>query len=81
MQRWIALACGFQQELLDQVARQGYANAMFDQDEGDDGMQVVEEFYPDDAIDSEQILSKSNQGDGFVQDIQQGLQRSVRAVN
>ena len=49
---------------------------MFDQDEGDDGMQVVEEFYPDDAIDSEQILSKSNQGDGFVQDIQQGLQRS-----
>lgn len=25
--------------------------------------------------------SRPNQGEGFVQDIQQGLQRSVRAVN
>lgn len=76
-----ALACGFQQESLDQVARQGYANAVFDRDEGEDGMQVVEEFYPDDDVNSEQILPKSNQGDSFVQNIQQGLQRSVRAVN
>lgn len=76
-----AQACGFQQESLDQVARQGYANAVFDRDEGEEGIDVVEEFYPDGAVISEQIRPKSNQGDGFVQDIQQGLQQSVRAVN
>ncbi|WP_374253409.1 hydrolase or metal-binding protein [Acinetobacter brisouii] len=76
-----AQACGFQQKLLDQVARQGYANAVFDRDEAEDGMQVVDEFYPDGTVISEQVPPKSNQGDGFVQDIQQGLQRSVRAVN
>lgn len=33
---------GFYQEELDQVARQGYANAKF---EGEEGLDVIDEFY------------------------------------
>lgn len=74
-----ALACGFQQESLDQVARQGYANAVFDRDEGDDGMQVVEEFYSEPS--TETSSADPSQNISELQHIQQGLQHSVRVVN
>ena len=48
----------------------------------------MEEFYTDEVTESEQaqpeskskVKAKLNQGDGFVQDIQQGLQKSVHSV-
>ena len=77
--------CGFNQAALDQTALQGYANAQFEID-GDEGLEIVAEFYTDEAeqtqLESEvKAKSKFTQGKGFVQDIQQGLQASVRAVN
>lgn len=79
---------GFYQEVLDHVARQGYSNARFEMN-SEEGLDVVEEFYMDEVIESEQVQPdtkaksrpKFNQSEGFVQDIQKGLQRSVRAVN
>lgn len=75
---------GFYQEALDHVARQGFANARFEIN-AEEGLDVMDEFYTDDESESEQTqaVSKSNvkQVDGFVQDIQQGLQQSVRVVN
>ena len=79
---------GFYQEAVDFVARQGFANAKFEVN-GEEGVDVVEEFYSIEVPESEKAQSdskannkrKQNQGEGFVQDIQQGLQRSVRAVN
>ena len=79
---------GFNQIALDQMARQGFSNAKFEVN-SEEGMDVAEEFYTDELIESEQTKfdsktktkSKFNQGEGFVQDIQQGLQGSVRAVN
>ncbi|MFH4284737.1 hydrolase or metal-binding protein, partial [Acinetobacter baumannii] len=49
----------------------------------------VEEFYIDELVESQQVQPNSkakakpkfHQGQGFVQDIQQGLQQNVRAVN
>ena len=86
-------AAGFYQEALDQVARQGYGNARFEMD-GEEGMDVVEEFYTDENSQVEEnsfeqsqpdskakVKPKFNQGNGFVQDMQKGLQRSVRSVN
>lgn len=75
----------FYQAALDQTALQGYANAQFEID-GDEGLEIVAEFYTDEAeqtqLESEvKAKSKFTQGKGFVQDIQQGLQASVRAVN
>ena len=63
---------GFNQNALDQMALQGYGNSQFEVD-GEDGMNVVEEFYQG--------------GDGQLTDedkvfnIQQGLQESVTALN
>lgn len=74
-----AQACGFQQEALDQAARQGYANALFDRDEGDDGMQIVEEFYPELSLETSSADPSQNITE--LQQIQQGLQHSVRVVN
>ena len=79
---------GFNQSALDQVARQCFANAQFEMD-AEEGFELVEEFYTDEIVGSERIQPESkartepkfNQGDGFVQDLQQGLQGSVRAVN
>jgi hypothetical protein len=83
---------GFNQNALDQMARQGFANASFEVN-SDEGLDLVEEFYCDvnQDTDSEQAQpeastrakakSKTNQGDGFVQDMQKGLQGSVRVVN
>lgn len=84
---------GFNQSALDQIARQGYGNARFEVN-AEDGLDV-EEFYTDEHSEEEQqvehvqpeskVRSKSkpkfNQGEGFVQDIQKGLQQNVRAVN
>ncbi len=79
---------GFNQQALDQVARQGYGNARFEVN-SEEGLDLVEEFYTDEVTESEQTQPESkskgktklNQGDEFVQDIQQGLQGSVRVVN
>ncbi|MFW1798178.1 hydrolase or metal-binding protein [Acinetobacter guillouiae] len=81
-------AIGFNQHALDQMARQCFSNARFEVN-SEDGLNLVEEFYTDEVTESEQaqpeskskVKPKLNQGDGFVQDIQQGLQGSVRAVN
>lgn len=80
--------CGFNQAALDQMARQGYANAQFEMD-GEEGLEIVEEFYSDEVVESEQAQTDSkikakpkfNQGDGFVQDMQKGLHLSVHALN
>lgn len=81
-------AIGFNQIALDQMARQCFSNARFEVN-SEEGLDLVEEFYTDEVTESEQaqpeskskVKPKLNQGDGFVQDIQQGLQGSVRAVN
>ncbi len=79
---------GFNQNALDQMARQGFANAKFEVN-SEEGLEIAEEFYTNEHSGTEQQPTESkaktkpkfNQGDGFVQDIQQGLQGSVRAVN
>jgi hypothetical protein len=79
---------GFNQEALDQMARQGYGNAMFEMNV-EEGLDLVEEFYADENAESEhspleskaKIKPKFTKSKGFVQDIQQDLQGSVRAVN
>ncbi|MGR2919414.1 recombination directionality factor [Acinetobacter sp. 1125_18A] len=81
-------AAGFNQTALDQMARQGYSNARFEVN-SEEGLDLVEEFYTDESSEAmtvqpdskTKVRLKSNQGEGFVQDIQQGLQGSVRAVN
>ena len=79
---------GFNQNGLDQIARHGFANAQFEMDI-EEGVNVMEEFYANENSEVEQVQPESraktkpkfNQDDGFVQDIQQGLQGSVRSVN
>ena len=68
---------GFDQVALDQIARQGFANAKFEV-HAEEGMELLEEFYlhSDSAVDTEHSAQLS-----YVQEIQQGLQQSVRAVN
>jgi len=83
-------AAGFNQNALDQMARQGYGNAGFEADV-EEVFDLVEEVYTDGLVESEQVQSESktrveskpkfHQGEGFVQGIQQELQGSVRAVN
>ncbi|WP_335950004.1 hydrolase or metal-binding protein [Acinetobacter bereziniae] len=80
--------CGFNQAALDQMARQGYGNARLEVD-SEERLDLVEEFYVDEIAESEhspleskaKIKPKFTQSKGFVQDIQQGLQGSVRVVN
>ena len=80
--------CGFNQHALDQAALQGYVNSQFEVNV-EEGLDLVDEFYTDGLVESEQmkpeskpkVKAKFNHGDGFVQDIQQGLQGSVRTVN
>ncbi|WP_315078731.1 hydrolase or metal-binding protein [Acinetobacter guillouiae] len=79
---------GFNQSALDQMARQCFSNARFEMN-SEEGLDLVEEFYTDEVTESEKtqpeskskVRAKSNQGEGFVQDLQQGLQGSVRSVN
>ena len=85
-------ASGFNQQALDQMAQQGYGNARFEVN-SEEGFDLVEEFYSDENQETEveqaqpvttarsKTKPKPNQGEGFVQDMQRGLQRSVRAVN
>jgi hypothetical protein len=78
----------FNQAALDQIARHGYSNAQFEVN-AEEGADLVEEFYAEESSEAEQQLidskaktkPKLNQDDGFVQDMQKGLQGSVRAVN
>ena len=77
--------CGFNQIALDLTASQGYANAQVEMD-GGEGLEIVEEFYIDEAEQTQlepeiKAKSKLTQGKGVVQDVQQGLQASVRTVN
>ena len=82
---------GFNQNALDQMARQGFANAQFEVN-GEEGLELIEEFYTEEnheATDDEQVQpettrgkakSKPHQSEGFVQDIRKGLQKSVVIV-
>lgn len=80
--------CGFNQAALDQMACHGYSNAQFEVN-AEEELDLVEEFCAEESSEAEQqpIDSKAktkpklNQDDGFVQDMQKGLQGSVRAVN
>jgi len=64
---------GFQQVALDQIARQGFVNAKFEVN-SEEGLEVGEEFYGDEK--QQQVHDVSQ-----VQDIQKGLQQSVKAVH
>ena len=53
---------------------------------GGEGLEIVKEFYIDEAEQTQlepeiKAKSKLTQGKGVVQDVQQGLQASVRTVN
>jgi len=71
-------AAGFYQEALDFTARKGFANARFETDI-EEGLDVLEEYYPEQE--QNRAVEQQASQEGFVQDIQQGLKRSVRAVN
>ncbi|MCU4491818.1 hydrolase or metal-binding protein [Acinetobacter guillouiae] len=79
---------GFNQKALDQIARQGFANAQFEVN-SEEGLDLVEEFYTDEITEPEQaqpeskskVKAKPNQKDEFVQDIQKGLQGNLIKVN
>jgi hypothetical protein len=68
---------GFYQEALDEVARQGYANAKFEV-ESEEGLDVVEEFY---HSDEQEQQSQTEVVHTDVRTLQKGLAQSVRAVN
>ncbi|PVZ86908.1 hydrolase or metal-binding protein [Serratia sp. S1B] len=71
-------AIGFNQMALDQMARQGFANARFEVD-AEEGVDIVGEFFNEDM--NLQQWNEQAHDLTHVQEIQQGLQRSVRAVN
>ena len=68
---------GFYQEELDQAARQGYANAKFEL-EGEEGLDVVDEFYHRDEQEQPPQTDALNTN---VASLQKKLAQSVRAVN
>lgn len=79
---------GFNQAALDQTALQGFANAQFEVN-NEEELDLVQELYVYENAEPEHSLleskaktkTKLTQSKGFVQDIQQGLQQNVRAVN
>jgi len=85
-------AMGFNQIALDQMARQCFAIARFEVN-AEEGLDLVEEFYNEEnqEVKAEQaqaeiatrtkVKLKTNKCEGFVQDMQKGLEGSVRAVN
>ncbi len=73
-------AAGFSQEALDLTAQQGFANARFETDM-EDGLDVVDEFYSDESQNPTQQKQPQTHDLSHVQELQQGLQQSVRAVN
>ena len=62
-------------------SRYRLSNAVFDRDEGGDGMETVEEFYPEQQDNLLGVKVSPNQAITEIQQIQQGLQQSVRVVN
>ncbi|WP_180132066.1 MULTISPECIES: hydrolase or metal-binding protein [unclassified Acinetobacter] len=80
---------GFNQEALDQIAKQGYGNARFGVNTEEGGDLIEEFFYTEEVIESEEVQPELNniakprfsQGQGSIQKMQQSLQESVRAVN
>ena len=69
---------GFYQEALDFTARKGFANAQFEIDI-EEGIDTLEEYYPEREQNS--VGEKQVSPEECVQDIQQQLQQSVKAVN
>ena len=65
---------GFNQDALDQMARQGYGNAGFEADD-EESTDILEEFYPEEGKLPEQAPERIN-----IKDVQRELQQSVRAV-
>lgn len=70
-------AAGFYQEALDFIARKGFENARFELN-SEESMNVLEEFYIDE---SKHQPHEETHDLTHVQEIQKGLQQSVRAVN
>ena len=68
---------GFNQEALDHMARQGFANSKFEMDL-EEGLEVVEEFYngESDSVNDSSQLDRSDE----VISIKQGLRQSVKAL-
>lgn len=56
----------------------GFANARFETDI-EEGLDVLEEYYPEQERSF--LVEQQASYEGVVQDIQQGLQQSIRAVN
>lgn len=81
-------AFGFNQNALDQKARQCFSNARFEVN-AEEGLDLVGKFYRDENSEGEQAehelqirtKSKINQEEVFLQEIQQDLQKSVKVVN
>jgi hypothetical protein len=71
-------AAGFYQEALDLYSKEGFCQCRFEVDI-EEGLDVLEEFYPEQE--QNRAVEQQASHEGFVQDIQQGLQQSVRAVN
>ena len=74
-------AAGFEQDALDYVARQGFANAVFEEQEEE---HLVEEFYSDLDTQSEQTYDQATQPPNHIQEVatlQQNLKRSVQSIN
>ena len=69
---------GFYKEAVDHIARRGFANARFETDI-EEGLDVLGEYYPEQE--QNRAVEQQASHEGFVQDIQQGLKQSVRAVN
>lgn len=63
---------GFSQEGLDQTARQGFANAIFDMDV-EEGLEVVDEFYNSEEVHQGNVIPTNS--------IQNELKQSVQKVN
>ena len=67
-------AAGFNQNALDQMARQGYGNAGFEADD-EENSDTLEEFYPEEGKQQEQAPESID-----IQDVQRELRQSVQAV-
>lgn len=75
--RLISKVTGFNQSALDQMARQCFSNVSFEVDD-DEGLDIVDEFYSDNSIHEQHQQTHEL---SHVQDIQKGLQQSVKALN
>ncbi|ATO18461.1 hydrolase or metal-binding protein [Acinetobacter sp. LoGeW2-3] len=63
---------GFSQDGLDQTARQGFANALFEMDV-EEGLDVIDEFYNSEEVHQENVIPTNS--------IQNELKQSVQKVN